>query len=325
MSLTIQPVDNTMGAILIGTIVSAALLGVAYVQMFYYFVEYSKDHWQIKLLVTCTVLCDSVHQALISHTAYTYLVTNYNNPAYLQSLVWSLLLEVFFNGATAAMVQSFYATRVYRLSRSILFSTFIMIGIVVNAGCAIAWTVLSMQMHTFTDLLNITPLTVAINSTYTALDILIATSLVILLYRSRSGFKHSDTMINRLILFVVNTGVMTSLAASGAFISLLASPHTLLYAPWYLFSGRLYTNSLLASLNARKFVTNGRRVVDETSDIFVSMPQFLTSSTSRPTTKASQNIAIRVDTTQEQYALDSRGKIQGGIDYDLKSQQVPSA
>ncbi|KAF8231687.1 hypothetical protein L208DRAFT_50039 [Tricholoma matsutake] len=293
MSLTIQPVDNTMGAILIGTIVSAALLGVAYVQMFYYFVEYSKDHWHLKLLVTCTVLCDSVHQALISHTAYTYLVTNYNNPAYLQSLVWSLLLEVFFNGATAAMVQSFYATRVYRLSRSILFSTFIMIGIVVNAGCAI--------------------------------DILIATSLVILLYRSRSGFKHSDTMINRLILFVVNTGVMTSLAASGAFISLLASPHTLLYAPWYLFSGRLYTNSLLASLNARKFVTNGRRVVDETSDIFVSMPQFLTSSTSRPTTKASQNIAIRVDTTQEQYALDSRGKIQGGIDYDLKSQQVPSA
>lgn len=44
------------------------------------------------------------------------------------------------------------------------------------------------------------PLTVAINSTYTALDILIATSLVILLYRSRSGFKQSDLCTTELIV-----------------------------------------------------------------------------------------------------------------------------
>lgn len=38
---------------------------------------------------------------------YTYLITNYNNPIILTRLVWSLLVEVLFNGFTALLVQRF--------------------------------------------------------------------------------------------------------------------------------------------------------------------------------------------------------------------------
>ena len=48
-------------------------------------------------------------------------------------------------------------------------------------------------------------------SLITAIDTLIAFTLIILLHRSRTGFEKSDNIINRLIVFTVNTGAIPSL------------------------------------------------------------------------------------------------------------------
>lgn len=40
-------------------------------------------------------------------------------------------------------------------------------------------------------------------------DVLIAATLCIILHRSKTGFRVSDTMINRLMAFCVNTGLLT--------------------------------------------------------------------------------------------------------------------
>ncbi|PPR02912.1 hypothetical protein CVT26_009771 [Gymnopilus dilepis] len=56
-----------------------------------------------KLLVSAVWGFETIHQALITHTIYYYLITNYNNPNALDHLVWygevhrSILLEVLFN------------------------------------------------------------------------------------------------------------------------------------------------------------------------------------------------------------------------------------
>ena len=44
-----------------------------------------------------------------------------------------------------------------------------------------------------------------------ATDTLIALTLIVLLHRSRTGFEKSDNIINRLIVFTVNTGAIPSL------------------------------------------------------------------------------------------------------------------
>ncbi|KAF5321042.1 hypothetical protein D9619_000277 [Psilocybe cf. subviscida] len=107
-------IDTTMGAAYIGVVVAAILYGVTFVQSWYYFVMYRKDVWYIKTLVGAIWAAETVHQALISHTVYHYVVTNYNRPKTLDDVVWSVLLEVLFNGLIGLLVQGFLALRVWR-------------------------------------------------------------------------------------------------------------------------------------------------------------------------------------------------------------------
>jgi len=167
----------------------------------------------------------------------------------------------------------------------------ILLLVLANSGCGIAWVIVSIQIKTYEDLLKISPLTISINALSATADVIIAATLVIMLNRSRTGFSKSDTMINKLILFVVNTGLLTSCCAIASLISLVASPRTLIYASFYFCIGRLYSNSLLATLNARR-ILRGR--VDDVDVMMLTIPSTSTSS-SRP----NKNISIRVNTTHD--------------------------
>ncbi|KAJ8086184.1 hypothetical protein PM082_005007 [Marasmius tenuissimus] len=107
-------VHNTMGAAYIGVICAACLYGVSCVQTWFYFTRYSEDPWYIKFLVFVVWIFDSIHQALVSHTVYFYVITNFANYAAQANLVWSILLEVLFNGLIGLLVQSFLTIRVWR-------------------------------------------------------------------------------------------------------------------------------------------------------------------------------------------------------------------
>ena len=62
-----------------------------------------------------------------------------------------------------------------------------------------------------------------------ATDITITCVLAFLLHSSRSGLKKTDTLINRLIIYSVNTGAITSMLAIGALVSGLVLPSSFLY------------------------------------------------------------------------------------------------
>ncbi|KAE9406914.1 hypothetical protein BT96DRAFT_851256 [Gymnopus androsaceus JB14] len=307
-----QPLDNTMGAMLLGILASAILYGVSLVQAFFYFTRYRNDAWYLKSLVAATVFLDTLHLAFITHTIYFYLITRYYDNAQLNLMVWYVAAEAVPTGVTGALVQTFYTIRVWRLSKGNNFlAVLIMLIVLAQTGCGTAWVIVSLQLSTFQQLLGISSLTMSINALSTAADVIIAASLCFLLQRSRTGFKHSDTMINRLILFGVNSGLATSLCAVASLISLIASPDTLLYAPFYFCIGRLYSNSLLATLNARKHIRNG---VDDT-DRMISLSQVTREQNSATNSKTqsgrSQNIAIRIDTEQEYTTDDKVGENSG--------------
>lgn len=93
-----------------------------------------------------------------------------------------------------------------------------------------------------------------VNALGAVVDVLIAASLCTLLQRSRTGFKKSDSMISKLMLFTVNTGLLTSIFAVLSLATFLAYPNTLIYVTFFFCLGRLYSNSLLASLNCRRII-----------------------------------------------------------------------
>jgi len=72
-----------------------------------------------------------------------------------------------------------------------------------------------------------------------------------LIHQSRSGIKKSDNMINTIILFTVNTGILTFSAATLHLVLFVASPTTGVHFAFHFMIAKLYTNSLYGSLNTR--------------------------------------------------------------------------
>ena len=70
---------------------------------------------------------------------------------------------------------------------------------------------------------------VAMNSTMVFTDTLLASVLVWYLWKGRSGFKRTDSIINRLVMYTIGTGLLTSFWMIAALISAELSPHSFIY------------------------------------------------------------------------------------------------
>jgi len=246
--------DNTYGAAFIGMVVAAVLYGVSCLQAFYYY-THQNDTWHNKLTVTAAMIFDTVHQALITHAVYTYTITDWGNVEQLQLMVWSLLVEVLFTALTALIVQSFLTMRIWRLSnRNIYITGACAVLVVAGFVSTIVYFFKALRFKTLASLATVEGESMAVNVFGAAADILIAATLCTILHVSRSRVHKFDAMINKLIIFSVNTGLLTSLCALGSLISTIAAGKTFIYVPFYFCLGRVYTNSLLATLNARKII-----------------------------------------------------------------------
>lgn len=294
-------VDDTMGIAFIGVIVAAFLHGVSCLQAWYYF-THQKDTWRLKSMVAAVMISDTVHQVLVSACVYRYVITNYNNPVELINVNRPLLIEVLFNGFTALLVQSFMTLRLWRLSNKNVWLTSIVVLLVLGEfGTIMAYSCIALTYKTFIDLARVKTLSITVNALAAVGDTLIAGILCTLLHKSRTGFQRSDTMINKLMLFAVNTGVLTSMCAICSLITILAAGNTFLYIAFFFCIGRLYSNSLLATLNARQIIRGAIEGHNSTSDN-LSLSQF---PKNRPT-----NISIKIDTTKE-FANDSDQDLDG--------------
>ncbi|KAF9450684.1 hypothetical protein P691DRAFT_757922 [Macrolepiota fuliginosa MF-IS2] len=280
---SLPSVENTLGVALVGVIVAGIFYGVSILQAYFYY-THQTDPWSIKLLVGLVMFFETIHQVLIIHTVYAYLILHYGRPEMLNRLVWSLLVEVLFNGFTALMVQSFLTMRVWRLSNRRPWVTGIAALLVAGEfGCVVVFTTLALRLETYTELAHLKSLSIAVNALAAAGDLLIATTLCIILHQSRTGFQRSDTMIKKLIVYSVNTGLLTrlissqdpvvspnvpvdSLCAVASLVSIVLAGQTFFYIMFFFCIGRLYSNSLLATLNARKNIRAAADRIHNTSD-----------------------------------------------------------
>ncbi|KAJ4476240.1 hypothetical protein J3R30DRAFT_3491908 [Lentinula aciculospora] len=317
----LSSINETFGAAYIGIVVAAMMLGISVIQGFYYF-THQKDGWILRGLVAAVLAFDFIHQVLITHTGtvypafhvlcvdlilvgigYVYLITFWQQPEKLRIVVWSLLAEVLFNGLTAFCVQCFLTYRIWMLSGTKVWLTATVISFL-NCTHYYRFNFASfLRVKTFEQL----------SAELKGLSLLPATFsfagiLTFLLQRSKTGFRKSDTMINKLTIFAVNTGALTSLCAIASLISILAAPDTFIYISFFFSMGRLYTNSLLATLNARKMIRESAKGINTTSGENVSIPCHDYTRRDSPSKlvfqhsknlNTSTNISIQVDTTRE--------------------------
>ncbi|EJC99017.1 uncharacterized protein FOMMEDRAFT_23365 [Fomitiporia mediterranea MF3/22] len=313
--------DNSMGVLLIGTMVAMGLCGANCVQVYNYYNVFTKDPIWLKLLVFFVWALDTTHQGLITHSIYTYLITEYGNPLFLGTIVDTLLIEVLINACVVFLVQAFFTFRVWKLSqRNVVLVVILLLLVLSSFILSIVYVVKALRLKVFVRLVEIYALNRSINVISAVSDVAITASLVWFLQSSRTGFRRSDNIINRLILFSLNTGLLTGLDAIAALIANTASPDTLIYVLFYVLTSRLYSNSLMATLNCRK----GLNGVDETSEQgisyassegrFRSQPVEL----SVPSGGKGNALSIKVR-TERQVVHDQDGNIKHGADSDTDS------
>ncbi|KAG9225226.1 hypothetical protein CCMSSC00406_0007057 [Pleurotus cornucopiae] len=84
-----------------------------------------------------------------------------------------------------------------------------------------------------------------------ACDLLISASMAYYLNKRRSGIRKTENLVDRLIVYVIGIGLLTSIFAIIVFVTWVALPKQLIFLTFYSIISKLYVNSLLVTLNAR--------------------------------------------------------------------------
>ncbi|KAI9057309.1 hypothetical protein FKP32DRAFT_1374957 [Trametes sanguinea] len=231
---------------------TSTLFGILTAQTVYYFRRYPEDRYFLKSLVTSVWALDAIQQVFFMATIWGWIIERKAADIDGHPLMMSANIQLIVNAVLVCIVQLFYASRVYTLSRNsmVLIS---LCGILIFATLALSITlcVKSITIHSLGDLYTVAGVGIALNSVSAVTDFLLSGSLCYLLVRSRTGSAGTSRLINRLLLFCLNTGLLTTVCAITALAMLVSFPGSSLYVIFYFTGGRLYSISLIGTLNAR--------------------------------------------------------------------------
>ncbi|KAG2358339.1 hypothetical protein BDR07DRAFT_1337858 [Suillus spraguei] len=256
--LTSQQPDlgSTFGALFIGVIIAAVLFGLSNVQAFIYFQTHKDTGMTFyKLAVIWLWILDALHMALIVHCIYYYLVIAYANFEALTEIVWSSKLSVVIEFLIIFSVNLFYVYRIWILSKGKSRILPITVGIftILHLGVGIVFIWTSYQCHVFSDLIKFEWAIYLSLGTITLADVVIASTLCYLLATSRTGFSSLDSLITKLMAYIINTGCLTSVCSIATIITFAVMPTNFVFLAVDFLLAKVYVNSYLALLNARHY------------------------------------------------------------------------
>ncbi|KAK0185423.1 hypothetical protein F5146DRAFT_1070102 [Armillaria mellea] len=269
-TMVLPALDNTMGALLIGTIVAASIWGSSILHTYEYYSDYPKDHIGMKCVVAIVCLLDTMHQIFITHALYIYLIKGFANPLLLTKLLWTFLIQLVITGCQGLVCQGFFTWRVYVVSqRNRFLAGFIAILVVGNFVVTLYYYARCQSLTSTTQLKELKNIAKLLVFGYSA-DILITISLIYMLLRSKTRNAQTNHIINRLVLYSLNTGFLNSIFAILCFVTATVWSENLIFVGLYAVLCRMYSVSVLATLNSRKRFRSLSSVHRLTSESFSS-------------------------------------------------------
>ncbi|RDX57396.1 hypothetical protein OH76DRAFT_36086 [Lentinus brumalis] len=244
--------DETIGMIMIGMAVTASLFGVTSGQAMWYFRHYPQDRTFLRVMVRVIWCLDALSLGFYFASMWQYLVGKELFSFGGKPLPWTSNSQIMINACSITIIQSFYTFRIWTLSKHKILAG--ILGTFVLADLALGSLLYAKSIQT-TDISQFSELTafdIAMSSVTAATDLLLCGTLVTLLVRSRTGSTGSDRLINKLLLYTINTGLFTTICALLSLITVLALPNTSVYVMFYYIGSRMYSISLLSTLNARE-------------------------------------------------------------------------
>ncbi|KAI0357470.1 hypothetical protein OH77DRAFT_1519383 [Trametes cingulata] len=246
-----SPAEVTYGPIFIGVVFNILLYGIMITQTYMYFQAFKRDRTWMRLFVFFLFICDTVNCAFDIAFLYIPLVNNFGNVEALNVATWVFATDPAMTAIIAILVQMFFAWRVKVLTSNwfavclIAFSSFAQFCGGLGTAIAVGMIPEFVQFQRFQVIVIIWLAFSAVS------DTLITASLVWHLRTHKTGMPATDDIINRIIRLTVQTGLITALCAIIDLVLFLVTP-TGLHLIFNLPLSKLYTNSLMSSLNSRQ-------------------------------------------------------------------------
>ncbi|KAL1738480.1 hypothetical protein HDZ31DRAFT_50927, partial [Schizophyllum fasciatum] len=211
-----------------------------------------RDPRLIRSFVLFLFIGDTLHTVFTMAYVYISLVKHFGDAQYLATATWVFSTDPALTGIIGGTVQMFFAWRVKLLTGNIVVALIIALlsvatvlcGIATSIGCGIVMYFIDFQKFSVVVIIWLVGSSVS--------DILITASLVYHLRNHKTGFKSTDTRVDKIIrLTETRAGMITCVWAFADLLVYLLDP-----VPWHLMLNfplsKLYTNSLMSSLNSRR-------------------------------------------------------------------------
>ncbi|KAI6127149.1 hypothetical protein F5141DRAFT_375719 [Pisolithus sp. B1] len=243
--------DKTLGTLIIGIFFNTYLYGLVTYQFSAYCSRGFDDPLHIKAMVWSLFTLDTFHSGAAIYMAWSYTVTNYDNPAALAVAEWPYTFTPIGTAAAALVTQLFLGYRIWRLSGSNFLYAVVVALAIPSFALGMACGIKAWMIQVLSKLPQLNNLVIAWLAFQVTIDVFITVTLTIIFLRSKTGYHKTDTVLNRLIRGAIQTGLFAVIFSLGDLVSFLALPTTNLYGMFAIPIGRIYTNTLFDTLLTR--------------------------------------------------------------------------
>ncbi|KAJ6494285.1 hypothetical protein C8R45DRAFT_1212334 [Mycena sanguinolenta] len=247
------PLSTTVGALELGVLVAIFLSGVLTVQLYIYFDRYPKDPTNFKVMVALVWILDFGHTLALGHFIYTITVVQYGQPALLAIPPKSLGVSILLSGFIGPLEQGWFTYRLYRFTKTFFLPVICASLSLLRLGgstALFAYTLKEPDIQEYaTHLYWLIEAVVIVGA---AVDAILAVALCYYLSFWRTGFRRTNKLLNQLMTWTIETGAVTTTGALALLLTFLTMKDNLVYLGLFCLMAKLFSNSLLFSLNARE-------------------------------------------------------------------------
>lgn len=307
------------GAMLVGGLLAFGLSGCVNMQFIVYCRVYFRESWRTKSLVIVIWLLDLSHSALVAVALWDSIIATYGDLSKIDTIPWCIGPAIELTALITFLVQSFFAYRIYKLQKKKL-------------TVAIPIVALSLARLIMASITNSEMLKLKSYNTFfqrfswiftfglilsALVDIMITTFLCYFLRKNRPSFTDTMRIIDTLTFWTIQNGSMTSAAAITTLLCWKIMPSNRVFLGLHFVVAKLYANSLLATLNARKQIWSGKQYIPTNNQ---PMPiVFLEDYEHGPDSSITQQGSLRLNTPQPKAVHKQTKLIEVNVEQNVES------
>ncbi|KAJ7464466.1 hypothetical protein FB451DRAFT_1263586 [Mycena latifolia] len=249
-------ISTVVGPVFIANILNWMFLGTLTMQLYTYYQLFPTDRLVPRILVYSLFLVDVAQTVMLTSHGWYFMVTTWGDPSKFDILPWTAAMIPIPSGIISTTVQIFYSWRIWILASNRFLramSILIVVIALMQGFAAIIPGSLLLHPPTQENLIHLHPAFSVWLSGSFVVDTLITVCMTYILFQAKTSTicAPTETILTKLIHRVIQTGAASAICAAVDLAMFVGFPSTNFHVvPAYIL-GKLYTNSLMLTLNLR--------------------------------------------------------------------------